>query len=176
MKPLGSITTILRKYKQASEAGCVNVPCGECNACCRSPNMKVGLTHDEAMSLPSVERLNDGWALKKNSDGSCSLLIDGKCSIYARRPKACRMYDCRLRNVIGAAPANDPIMREAFLQWSPPRFETPEDRIASIALVMAFRDRTRKQDGAAVVNAVHCYKQYLDAARKACEAARAVNG
>lgn len=138
--------------------------------------MKVGLTHDEAMQLPSVEYLNGGWSLKKNEDGACSLLIDDRCSIYERRPKACKLYDCRLRNVIGASPANDEIMREAFLQWAPPRIETVEDRYASIALVMAFRHRSRKADGAAVVNAVQTYRLYLDAARKACEEARAVNG
>lgn len=151
----------------------MNVPCGECNACCRSPNMKVGLTHDEAMQLPSVEYLNGGWSLKKNEDGSCSLLIEGRCSIYDRRPKACRVYDCRLRNVIGVMPANDPIMKDAYLQWSAPRFETVEDRYSSIALITAYREACKRGSGAPVVHAVETYKLYLNRARQVCESARA---
>jgi hypothetical protein len=28
--------------------------------------------------------------------GHCPMLVDGKCSIYAHRPRTCRTYDCRV--------------------------------------------------------------------------------
>jgi Fe-S-cluster containining protein len=28
--------------------------------------------------------------------GHCPMLIDGRCSIYEHRPRACRTYDCRV--------------------------------------------------------------------------------
>jgi len=32
---------------------------------------------------------------KNKETGGCSMLVDGKCSIYEDRPKACRVFDCR---------------------------------------------------------------------------------
>jgi hypothetical protein len=31
-----------------------------------------------------------------DADGRCAMLVDGACSIYAHRPRACRTYDCRV--------------------------------------------------------------------------------
>jgi hypothetical protein len=33
--------------------------------------------------------------------GHCPMLVDGRCSIYRHRPRACRTYDCRVLPVAG---------------------------------------------------------------------------
>src|SRR5262249_40629696 len=36
--------------------------------------------------------------------GHCPMLIENRCSIYAHRPRACRMYDCRVFAATGVEP------------------------------------------------------------------------
>lgn len=83
------------------------VPCGSCTLCCQvlSPH----LTPEEVSSgkypislvQPPQEML---WkdptigpivTMFKNKTGGCSMFVDGACSIYEDRPKACRQFDCR---------------------------------------------------------------------------------
>jgi hypothetical protein len=94
MKPSGSVTTFLRKLHQGDKRGTVKVPCGQCNACCRSPNVKADLLAEELADFPDAVYdpkitsgpKTTGWALPKREDGTCNYLIHDKCSIYARRP------------------------------------------------------------------------------------------
>lgn len=63
--------------------------------CCRQ--LYVPLSRAEALS--GLYRLGarpvDGQAiLARRADGACVYLSDERCSIYARRPSACRDYDC----------------------------------------------------------------------------------
>lgn len=61
-----------------------------------------------SFSPPPLRRIKKrNWA-----DGSCSRLVDGKCSIYSDRPTICRMFDCRVYLLTGI-PSGDPIMAEA---------------------------------------------------------------
>ena len=84
-----------------------DVPCGTCTRCCEmlSPH----LTPDEISSglyplslvQPSPEQLLANpdvgpiVTLFKKRDAGCGMFVDGKCSIYNYRPKACRQFDCR---------------------------------------------------------------------------------
>jgi len=84
-----------------------NVPCGSCTKCCEilSPH----LTPDEVASgnyplsliQPSQEQLDADPSmgpivtLYRKKEGGCGMFIDGKCSIYDKRPIACRQFDCR---------------------------------------------------------------------------------
>ena len=52
-------------------------PCTKCGACCR----KAWMIKDQFKEA--------GIAL--HADGSCTLLIDNKCSIYKMRPSFCRI-------------------------------------------------------------------------------------
>jgi Fe-S-cluster containining protein len=78
-----------------------DVPCGDCSICCSL--LSPYLTPEEIasgkypISLINAERPNEGptVVLFRKSDGGCAMFIDGKCSIYADRPIACRQYDCR---------------------------------------------------------------------------------
>jgi hypothetical protein len=79
----------------------VSVPCGDCNACCRA-----GYTI----------RTNDGKLYLPQSDGSCSELKCGLCSIYKDRPRTCVYYDCRTHFFSGINPDNS-IIIEAIKGW-----------------------------------------------------------
>ena len=77
-----------------------NVPCGECNACCRGPvkTLLRPTDHGKGYKVRTVDWAGDiRIALRIDHDtGNCIYLIDGKCSIYDNRPETCRMYDCRV--------------------------------------------------------------------------------
>ncbi len=74
-----------------------SVPCGTCSLCCHG---NVFLFPDEdANGLPTViARRMDGAMLRRleqKSDGECAHLIEGRCSVYDKRPRICRKFDCR---------------------------------------------------------------------------------
>ncbi len=82
----------------------VDVPCGDCNACCRSsyfihirPEENRTLSHINKKLLFAAPGLPKGHVLMGyNKDGECPMLTQGRCSIYEHRPHTCRCYDCRL--------------------------------------------------------------------------------
>ena len=84
-----------------------DVPCGTCTRCCEL--LAPMLTQEEIMSgLYPISLVNPTEHQKKESpttdiiitlyrkkEGGCGMFVDGKCSIYDIRPKACRQFDCR---------------------------------------------------------------------------------
>lgn len=81
-----------------------DVPCGGCTACCTSSQF-VTVAPDEAATLSRIPagllfpapRLPRGHVLLGYDErGHCPMLVEGRCSIYEHRPRACRMYDCRV--------------------------------------------------------------------------------
>ena len=58
----------------------------------------------------------------------CVYLIDGQCSIYARRPHVCRSFDCRM---FGLLPGNEGIDR---MGWSPSPERTCAERLRDTAV------------------------------------------
>jgi len=148
-KPIGSVTTYLRKYQRGIKEGNVDVPCGRCNACCRAPSIFVDLYDDELKdfpeAVPAPKHSKHQMMLPKKQDGSCVHLIDGKCSIYARRPRGCRTYDCRLRLLLGLGPGGgdagpDSIMKQALEQWKGFEHKTKEDRVLDVAIRLSIVD------------------------------------
>jgi hypothetical protein len=68
------------------------VNCSDCFECCRF--FKIPLSPYECTWIEHEE--TDGIIhIKKKPDGSCIYLKDGKCSIYDKRPMACREYSCK---------------------------------------------------------------------------------
>ena len=122
------------------------MPCDGCTACCRSPVL-------------------DRGDLPRAADGSCGHLVDGKCLIYAERPLACRVYDCRLASLLGIMPANDQVMMEAHQQWA--RFKEPTvddtDMRVAIRLGVAATGSTDLRQATA---ALRTWPQHLDRARE----------
>src|SRR5690606_34236555 len=79
------------------------------------------------------------------SNGSCPMLEDGKCSIYADRPQTCFDYDCRIFAAAGidAGGEDKAVINKRVREW---RFSYPEeaDRREHQAVRMAaafIRDR-----------------------------------
>jgi Fe-S-cluster containining protein len=81
-----------------------DVPCAGCTACCRAsqfvhvePDEVDAITHIPAELLFPAPRLPAGHkVLGYDERGWCPMLVDGGCSIYEHRPRACRTYDCRI--------------------------------------------------------------------------------
>ena len=110
----------------AADRDAAEVPCGDCNACCRSGYF-IHVEPDEAATLAAIPAallfpapgLPQGHKLMGyGADGACPMLRDGRCSIYGVRPRACRRYDCRVFAVTGVEPEPDKIaVRSAVAQW-----------------------------------------------------------
>jgi uncharacterized protein len=91
-----------------SGKGEADVPCGSCNACCRS-SMFIHIQPDESPSIPRA-LLFPAPGLPKgqlvmgyNDKGACPMLVESKCSVYEDRPQTCRSYDCRVLAAAGIA-------------------------------------------------------------------------
>ena len=81
-----------------------DVPCGSCNACCKSfyfihiTAADVGALHAipkellvQAPGLPTGH-----FVMGYTEHGHCPMLVNERCSIYNDRPQTCRAYDCRI--------------------------------------------------------------------------------
>jgi putative zinc- or iron-chelating protein len=170
-KPSGSPTTLLRQFMRGQAAGRVNVPCGSCNACCRSPRLPAGVLAHEAANLPPgsvIEGGDDGLQLARREDGACILLDEkGRCTIYDRRPRSCRIYDCRIPNLlVGWVDITDDIMLEAISQWAPLRMATVDDVDMFTAIRLALADGGLPGTYRHAIDKVMRWQRYLDRARQ----------
>ncbi len=120
-----------------------DVPCGDCTACCTSSQfVHIGPDETETLArIPSellfpAPRLPRGHVvLGYDERGHCPMLIDGGCSIYEHRPRACRIYDCRVFAAAGLEIDDDkPMIARQVRRW---RFSLPtredRDRHAAVA-------------------------------------------
>ena len=116
------------------------VACGACTACCTSSQF-VHVEPDETDTLAHVPREllfpapgepPGHLVLGYDERGHCPMLVDGRCSIYEHRPRACRAYDCRIFAATGIEP-DRPRIAERTRRW---RFDllTDADRRAHDAL------------------------------------------
>lgn len=84
-----------------------DVPCGTCTFCCEKlspyllpdevasglyPLSLIEPTQDQRLANPDV---GPTVVLYRKKEGGCGMFVNGKCSIYDYRPKACRQFDCR---------------------------------------------------------------------------------
>ncbi len=93
-----------------------NVPCGDCNACCRSRYF-IELRPDDVGArrrIPAALIFDAPGApagykvLGYDEHGQCPMLVSRICSIYGDRPGTCRTYDCRMFAATGLAePGSD---------------------------------------------------------------------
>jgi hypothetical protein len=93
------------------------VDCGTCTMCCRE------LQHIELTSveLASPVLRHDGKYLLRQSDRSCTHLIDGHCEVYDQRPRSCRTFDCRALAVAMCKAQSAPgVTRAAYSRVAPP--------------------------------------------------------
>jgi Fe-S-cluster containining protein len=102
----------------------VDVPCGECTACCRSslfihvgPDETDTLAHIPAQVLFPAPNQPIGHVLMGHDEhGNCPMLVDDRCSIYEHRPNTCRTYDCRVYAASGVVP-DKPAIAARTRRW-----------------------------------------------------------
>ncbi len=145
MRPNGSLLTFLRHLERSlAKHDRVEVPCNGCTACCRDPNMLITVNDDEAKRYRTHINDNGIRELDRQPDGACTYLVDGKCTTYADRPRACRVYDCRF-HMLGAPLGNAEIVRrDGVIQWRPFSLPTTEDKIAFIAITMLVKTQCKR--------------------------------
>jgi Fe-S-cluster containining protein len=134
--PAGNFSDWLRDTRAAHATGQgVDVPCGDCTACCRSSYfIHVGPDEDEALARIPAELLfaapgmpSGNMVMGYGERGHCPMLVDDVCSIYPDRPRSCRQYDCRVFAAAGIAENVDdrPLITERARSW---KFSLSSDR------------------------------------------------
>ena len=134
--PAGRFSTWLRDIRKAlAENLGMNVPCIECDACCRSSKF-IHIMPDETRTIRRIPKEllfptpllpKDHLVLGYNKQGRCPMSDGNKCSIYKFRPSTCRGFDCRILAATGIAiKGTDPIALQAQ-RWEF-SFPTKSDR------------------------------------------------
>ncbi len=113
-----------------------DVPCDGCTACCRAsqfvhvdPDERDALAHIPAELLFPAPGLPPGhMVMGYDEHGACPMLVNGACSIYEHRPRACRTYDCRVFAAAGVDVTDDgkPGVAARVRRWRF-TFATPRD-------------------------------------------------
>jgi hypothetical protein len=151
--PAGSFSHWLRKIRKALAGNSVmNVPCGECNACCRSSYF-IHITPEETRTLSQIPNIllfpaplfPAGYmVLGYDGRGRCPMLLGNTCSIYRNRPATCRIFDCRViaaSGLTGDGNEHNPILQQAQ-RW---QFNCPTKRdLNLLSAVQAAAEFLRK--------------------------------
>ena len=111
-----------------------DVPCGSCVGCCVSSYFIPVRPEDTAARarVPSALLVHapgqppDQRMMGYREDGSCPMLEQGLCTIYADRPQTCRDYDCRIFAAAGidAGGADKHVINARVRAW---RFRYGDD-------------------------------------------------
>ncbi|MET0389524.1 MAG: YkgJ family cysteine cluster protein [Polyangiales bacterium] len=114
----GSFSEWLDGYQrvQSQRGHGADVPCGECNACCRSSYF-IHIEADERETLRRIPRTYLARAprpherdaiMDHDGRGRCPMLEGDGCTIYNHRPQTCRKYDCRAFAAAGISLGSGP--------------------------------------------------------------------
>jgi len=122
---LDAMQAVLRGQQDA------DVPCDGCVGCCVS-SYPIPLRPDDRVALEQVPDrylqlpVGPGTArMGYREDGSCPMLLDNHCTIYADRPRTCRDYDCRIYAATDLTPdGRRPVIQERVREW---RFDFPSE-------------------------------------------------
>ena len=137
-----------------------DVPCAGCTACCQAsqfihvePDETDALDHIPAELLFPAPRLPAGHkVLGYDEHGRCPMLVDGGCSIYEHRPRACRTYDCRIFAATGIEVEEaQPEVAARARRWVF-TFETEEDTALYDALRAAARHVVERDGSSLTAN------------------------
>jgi hypothetical protein len=132
-----------------------DVPCGDCVGCCVSSYFIPVRPEDTAAldTIPAKYLVNapgqprEQWMMGYREDGTCPMLTDRKCTIYAQRPQTCRDYDCRVFAAAGIDAGGDDkvVINRRVHAW---RFTypSPSDQAAHAAVQAAAAFITTRRD------------------------------
>jgi hypothetical protein len=125
--PAGDFTVWLGDIGRAFHDGAdSDVPCGTCTACCTASQFihidrdDPAIKHIPRELLFPTPVLPDGpLVMGHDSKGHCPMFKDNACSIYEFRPRACRVYDCRIYAASGVLPdePDKTAVAERVLLW-----------------------------------------------------------
>jgi Fe-S-cluster containining protein len=122
----GELTRWLEETRQAREEDTgVDVPCGECDACCRSWLFILVTPHDTAARakippelLTASPGMPEGYeVMSPDEEGRCPMLKPAGCAIYEDRPLTCRQFDCRMFAAADIYPPDRPRITERARRW-----------------------------------------------------------
>jgi Fe-S-cluster containining protein len=123
--PFGAWLAAARASLRGEGRG-LDVPCGDCVGCCTS-SLFIHIGPDETDTLAVIParllvrapgRPRGHRLLGFAADGSCPLFKDRGCSVYQRRPRTCREYDCRVFAAAGIdAGLDTPVINERVREW-----------------------------------------------------------
>ncbi len=128
-----------------------DVPCGDCVACCTSRQF-VHVEPDEVDALAHIPDevrfaapgLASGHVvLGYDDEGRCPMLGERGCTIYEHRPRACRVYDCRVFVAAGIEPDDDQpaiVRRVRRWQFEPLSVDDAEAQRAVLAVAAVLDD------------------------------------
>ena len=134
--PAGDFSAWLRQMQGALRGEHDSeVPCGGCTACCTASQF-IPIEPDEVATLARIPRelrfpaprRPPGYVLLGYDErGHCPMLVDGACSIYEVRPRACRTYDCRVLPAAGVdlTERDKALLAQRARRW---RFSHPTER------------------------------------------------
>lgn len=144
--PAGELADWLAETLSAQRRGeGADVPCGRCDACCRASHF-IHLDPDDDRARARIPKAllfaapgapPGTLVMGFDERGHCPMLGPSGCTIYADRPRACRMFDCRVYAATGVA-AEKPGVDAQVARW---RFETA--RPASQTAIAAIEAATR---------------------------------
>ena len=127
--PAGSFAEWRAHLLQAlAEGSGTDVPCGSCTGCCRG-SFFIHIGPDESETLKHIPKallfpapgLPAGHVLMGyNEHGACPMLRTEGCTIYAHRPRTCRLFDCRAFAAagFGASEGISPPVMERVSKWT----------------------------------------------------------
>lgn len=149
-KALASAGDFGRWLQQTRSGESADVPCGECNACCRASYFIHVGDHEKdtlskipkALIFPAPGTAKKLWVMGFDEAGKCPMLQHDSCSIYANRPQTCRDYDCRLfaaANISASSPTQEKQKADVDRQVQRWRFSysSPQDEVKHNAVKAA---------------------------------------
>lgn len=166
-----------------------DVPCGDCNACCRTCHVihvrpeekrtRARIPREVLLPAPGLPPGN--LVLGYDESGCCPLLVDGRCTIYADRPLACRTYDCRIYTAAGV-PADRAAIAQQVDRWTFAH-PSPDDLARHAAVKAAARyiqghteclasDAARREPLRVAVLAIAVHETFLPAGARTAEPER----
>ena len=151
-----SLTGLIDELIDGEAQGAARVPCGSCRACCHTKIIDlIPADSGDGLDVVTVAGVRQ---LRHAEDGACIHLGPQGCTVYDKRPIACRRFDCRVFATINVRMqcAEDQITPG----W-PIQVRTHEERVRAVSLFLAYGEYVQEHPsgGDARDAVVHAFNQ-----------------